>query len=39
VEAVAEFDVEFAGLVPVEAAEGLAVVEFDATVGDVQGIE
>ena len=39
VKAVAEFDVDFAGIVPVEAAEGDAVVEFDAAVGDVYRVE
>src|ERR1700680_4664771 len=37
-EAVAELDVDFARIVPVEAAEGDAVVEFDATVGYVHGV-
>ena len=36
---VANFNVDFAGIVPVEAAEGDAVVEFNAAVGDVDGIE
>src|ERR1041385_1321914 len=37
--AVAEFEVDFAGVVPVEAAEGLAVVEIDAAVGYVHEVE
>ena len=37
--AVAEFDVDFAGIVPVEAAEGLAVVEIDAAIGHVQRVQ
>jgi hypothetical protein len=39
VKAVSEFYVDLAGIVPVEAAEGDAVVEFDAPVGDVYSIE
>ena len=39
VKAVAEFDVDFAGIVPMESAEGDAVVEFDAAVGDVQRVQ
>ena len=39
VEAVAEFGVDLAGIVVVEAAEGEAVVEQDAAVGDVGGGE
>jgi hypothetical protein len=38
VKAVAEFDVDFAGIVPVEAAEGLAVVEIDAAIGHVHRV-
>jgi hypothetical protein len=37
-EAVAELDVDFARIIPVEAAEGDAVVEFDAAVGYVHGV-
>src|SRR6266567_569763 len=37
-ETVAEFDVQFAGIVPVETAEGVAVVEFDAAIGYIDGV-
>ena len=39
VETVAEFHVDLARVVPVKAAEGDAVVEFDAAVGEVDGVE
>src|SRR5579863_6335056 len=39
VEAVAEFNINFARVVPVESTEGDAVIEFDAAVGDVDGVE
>ena len=39
VKAVAHFDKNLPRVVPVEAAEGHAVVEFDAAVGDIQGVQ
>ena len=38
-ETVAQFDIDFAGVIPMETAEGLAVVEVHAAVGHVQGIQ
>ena len=37
--AVAEFDVDLSRIVPVEAAESQAIVELDAAVGHVKGIQ
>jgi hypothetical protein len=39
VEAVAEFYEDFSWVVPVESAEGGAVVEFNAAVGNVEGAD
>src|ERR1700723_931162 len=39
VEAIAQFKVNLTRLIPVEAAEGDTIIEFDATVGDVDGAE
>ena len=39
VKAVAQFDEDLARIVPVEATEGDAVVEFDAAVGDVHSVD
>src|SRR5258708_34241355 len=39
VEAVAKFYIDFARIVPVESAEGYAVVEFYAAIGHVHGIQ
>ena len=38
-EPVAKFNVHFTGVIPVKSAKGEAIVEFDATVGYVQGVE
>ena len=38
-EAITKFNINLAGVVPVESAEGDAVVEFDAAVGDVDGVK
>src|SRR4029077_9437497 len=38
-ETVAQFDIDFARVVPMETAEGLAVVEIHAAVGHVQGVQ
>ena len=38
VKTIAEFDIDFARIVPVEAAEGDAVVEFDAAAGNVDRV-
>ncbi len=38
-EAIAEFDVDFARVVPVESSEGNAVIEFDTAVGYVHGVQ
>ena len=37
-ETIAEFDIDFARIVPVEVAEGDAVVEFDASAGNVDRV-
>src|SRR5258708_21799423 len=39
VEAVAKFYIDFARIVPVESAEGYAVVEFYAAIGHVHGVQ
>ena len=36
---VANFNVDFTGIIPVESAEGDAVIEFNAAVGNVDGIQ
>ena len=38
-ESITEFGINLPRVIPVEPAEGLAVVEFDAAVGDVQGVK
>jgi hypothetical protein len=39
VESVAQLDIDFARVIPMKSSEGLTVVQFDATVGHVQGVQ